>query len=57
MHPYHLEKKADSEDCIEQVGQLSRAPQEEPSLSNRYVRGTLNLLTQGEWIPRFPVYK
>ena len=29
-----------------------RAPQEEPSLSNRYVRGTLNLLPHGQWIPR-----
>ena len=31
-----------------------QAPQEEPSLSNRYVRGTLNLLPHGQWIPRFP---
>ena len=31
-----------------------QAPQEEPSLSNRYVRGTLILLPQVEWIPRFP---
>ena len=31
-----------------------QAPQKEPSLSNRYVRGTLNLLPDVQWIPRFP---
>ena len=31
-----------------------QAPQEEPSLSNRYVRGTRNLLTHVQSIPRFP---
>ena len=31
-----------------------QAPQEETSLSNRYVRGTLNLLPHVQWIPRFP---
>ena len=34
-----------------------QAPQEEPSLSNRYVRGTLNLLPHVQWIPRFPESK
>ena len=29
-----------------------QAPQEEPSLSNRYVKGTLSLLPQMDWIPR-----
>ena len=33
---------------------FKQAPQEEPSLSNRYVRGTLNLLPHVQWIPRFP---
>ena len=33
---------------------LPQAPQEERSLSNRYVRGTLSLLPQVEWKPRFP---
>ena len=33
---------------------FQQAPQEEPSLSNRYVRGTLSFLPQVEWIPRFP---
>ena len=33
---------------------FKQAPQEEPSLRNRYVRGTLNLLPHGQWIPRFP---
>ena len=31
-----------------------QAPQEEPSLSNRYVRGTLNLLPHVQWMSRFP---
>ena len=31
-----------------------QAPQEEPSLSNWYVIGTLNLLPHVQWIPRFP---
>ena len=31
-----------------------KAPQKESSLSNRYVRGTLNLLPHVQWIPRFP---
>ena len=30
-----------------------QAAQEEHSLSNRYVRGTLNLLPHEQWIPRF----
>ena len=33
---------------------FTQAPQEEPSLSNRYVRGTLNLLPHVQCIPRFP---
>ena len=33
---------------------FKQAPQEEPSLSNRYVRVTLSFLPQVEWIPRFP---
>ena len=33
---------------------FSKAPQEEPSLSNRYVRGTLNLLPHVHGIQRFP---
>ena len=31
-----------------------QAPQEEPSLSNLYVRGTLNFLPHVQWIRRFP---
>ena len=33
---------------------FKQAPQEEPSFSNRYVRGTLSFLPQVERIPRFP---
>ena len=36
---------------------FKQVPQEEPSLSNRYVRGTLSFLPQVEWIPRCPVSK
>ena len=31
-----------------------QAPQSEASLSNLYVRGTLNLVPHVQWIPRFP---
>ena len=34
-----------------------QAPPEEDSLSNRYVRGTLNFLPQVEWTPRTPDLK
>ena len=34
-----------------------QAPQEYPSLSNRYVRGTMSLLPQVEWIQRCPDWK
>ena len=33
---------------------FKQAPQEEPSLSNRYVRGTLCFLSQVEWSARDP---
>ena len=36
---------------------FQQAPQEQPSLSNRYVRGTLNLLPHVQWIPRCPDLK
>ena len=45
---------ADSQDSIKEVGHIPTTPQEEPSLGNRYVRGTLNLLRHVQWIPRFP---
>ena len=32
----------------------AQAPQDEPSFSNQYVRGTLILLPYVQWIPRFP---
>ena len=46
-------RRADSQDSIKVVGHIPTTPQEEPSLSNRYVRGTLNLLPHVQWIPRF----
>ena len=39
---------------LKRLATSSQAPQEEPSLSNWYVRGTLNLLLHVQWIPRFP---
>ena len=49
-----VSRRADSQDSIKEVGHIPTTPQEEPSLSNRYVRGTLNLLCHVQWIPRFP---
>ena len=54
-HAIHIvSRRADSHDCVKEVGHIPTTPQEEPSLSNRYVRGTLNLLHHLLWIPRFP---
>ena len=54
LHALHIVlRSADSQDSIKEVGHIPTIPQEEPSLSNRYVRGTLNLLRHVQWIPRF----
>ena len=52
-----VSRRADSQDSIKEVGHIHTTPQEEPSLSNRYVRGTLNLLRHVQWKPRFPESK
>ena len=58
LHALHIvSRRADSQDSIKEVGHIPTTPQEEPSLSNRYVRGTLNLLRHVQWIPRFPESK
>ena len=45
LHALHIvSRRADSQDSIKEVGHIPTTPQEELSLSNRYVRGTLNLL-------------
>ena len=49
-----VSRRSDSQDSIKEVGHSPTTHQEEPSLSNRYVRGTLNLLRHVQWIPRFP---
>ena len=55
LHACHIvSRRADSQDSIKEVGHNPTTPHEEPSLSNRYVRGTLNLLCHVQWIPRFP---
>ena len=58
LHALHIvSRRADSQDSIKEVGHIPTTPQEEPSLSNRYVSGTLNLLRHVQWIPRFPESK
>ena len=58
LHALHVvSRRADSHDSIKEVGHIPTTPQEEPSLSNRYGRGTLNLLRHVQWILRFPVWK
>ena len=58
LHTLHIvSRRADSQDSIKEVGHIPTTPQEEPSLSNSYVRGTLNLLHHVQWIPRFPESK
>ena len=58
LHAFHIvSRKVDSQDSIKEVGHIPTTPQEEPSLSNRYVRGTLNLLCHMPWIPTFPESK
>ena len=58
LHALHIiSRRTDSQDSIKEVGHIPTTPQEEPSLSNRYVRGTLNLLRHVQWIPRFPESK
>ena len=55
LYALHIvSRRAESQDSIKDAGHIPRTPQEEPSLSNRYVRGTLNLLPHVQWIPRFP---
>ena len=52
-----ISRRADSQDSIKEVGHIPTTPQEEPSLSNRFVRRTMNLLCHVQWIPRFPELK
>ena len=53
IHPYCLEKRADSQDSIKELGHLPTSTSRGASLSNPYVRGTLNLLPHVQWIPGF----
>ena len=58
LHALHIVSwRADSQDSIREVGHIPTTPQEEPSVNNRYVRGTLNLLHNIKWMPRFPESK
>ena len=52
-----ISRRADSQDSIKEVGHIPTTPQEQTSLSNQYVRVTLNLLHHVQWIPRFPESK
>ena len=58
LHALHIVlRRADSQDSIKEVGHIPTSPQEETSLSNRYVIGTLKLVHHVQWIPRFPESK
>ena len=58
LHALHIvSRRADSQDSIKEVRHIPTTPQEEAYLSNRYVRGTLNLLRHVQWILRFPESK
>ena len=58
LHALHIvSRRADFQDSIKEVSHIPTTPQEEPSHSNRYVRGTLNLLRHVQWIARFPESK
>ena len=58
LHELHVvSRRADSHNSIEEVGHIPTTPQEEPSLSNGYMRRTLNLLRHVQWITRFPESK
>ena len=58
LHELHIvSRRADSQGSIKEVCHIPTTPQQEPSLSNRYGRGTLNLLHHVQWIPRFPELK
>ena len=58
LHTLHIvSRRAVSQHSIKEVGHIPTTPEEEPSLSNRYVRGTLNLLRHVQWIARFPESK
>ena len=58
LHELHIvSRRADFQDSVKEVGHITTTPQEESSLSNRYVRGTLNLLRHVQWILKFPESK
>ena len=52
--PNCLEMRADSLVGLKRYANFAQAPQEEASLSNSYVRGTVSLLSQVEWTTRCP---
>ena len=56
LHVPHIVSRRDliPRMLLKMYATFPQAPQEEPSLSNRYVRGTLNLLPHVQWTPRFP---
>ena len=56
LHVHHIISRREMipRILLKRYGTFPKAPQEEPSLSNLYVRGTLNLLPHVQWIQRFP---
>ena len=56
LHAHHIvwRREVIPRNLLKRQATLSHPPPEEPSLSNQYVRGTLNLPPHVQWIPRFP---
>ena len=56
LHAPHITSRREliPRTLLKRSATFPQAAQEEPSLSNRYVRGTLNLLPHVQWIPRYP---
>ena len=50
--PNHLEMRVDSLFLTQEECNFPQAPEQEASLSYRYLRGTLSFLPQVEWTPR-----
>ena len=59
LHASHIISRREliSRILLKRQATFPQAPQEEPTLSDRYVRGTLNLLRHVQWIVRFPDLK
>ena len=59
LHAHHIISRREliPRILVKRWANFPQAPQEEPALCNRYVRVTLSLLPQVEWITRCPDWK